>query len=207
MKRSFVRVALWCSVLATGGCNLLIPVIFLHPGTKKVPPEFARLEDSRTLVMVWAEPETLYDYPHVRLELASYIGDQIAAGVKGVQLVNERKVEEYLQRNPEAMVDPRQVGEHFGAEMVVYVELLEFQIRDPESPDLLQGTVRAAVRVHDLTAETDELGYQELAEVTVVCPDQAVLYTATAPIVVRNETYKQFAEAVARKFYEHEEKL
>ena len=194
-------------VLATAGCNLLVPLIFLHPGTKKVPPEYARLENRKALVMVWAEPETLYDYQHIRLELASYIGDEIRAGVEGVQLINERKVEDYLQRTPEAAVDPRMVGGHFGAEMVVYVELMEFQIRDPESPDLLQGKARAAVRVHDLTTDSDELGYQELAEVAVIYPAQAVLYTLTAPVVIRNETYKQLAELVGRKFYTHEQEL
>jgi hypothetical protein len=191
----------------TAGCSWLVPLIFVHPGTKTVPPEFAKLEDRKAVVLVWAEPETLYDYQHIRLELASYVGDEIRAGVKGVQLVNERKVEDYLQRTPEAAVAPRMVGDHFGAEMVVYVELLEFQIRDPESPDLLQGRARAAVRVHDMTVDADEMAYHELAEVSVVYPERSVLYTMTAPEVIRNETYKQFAELVGRKFYEHQEKL
>ncbi len=207
MNRRRLQGCLTCCVLAPLGCNLLMPAVFLHPGTKKVPPEFAKLANTKTLVLVWAEPATLYDYPHIRLEVASYVGDAIRAGVDGVQLVNERKVEEYLQAHPEESVDARAVGEHFEAEMVVYLELLEFQIRDPESPDLLQGRARAAVRVYDLTPEADELGYQELSEVAVTYPEQAVLYTLTAPVVIRNETYKQTAELVARKFYEHDEKL
>jgi hypothetical protein len=46
-----------------------------------------------------------------------------------------------------------------------------------------------------------------LEEVSVVYPERSVLYSMTAPVVIRNETYKQFAELVGRKFYEHQEKL
>ncbi len=207
MKLSYVRTIVLATLPATAGCNLLLPFVFLHPGTKKVPPEFAALEQKTTLVQIWAEPETLYDYQHIRLELASYIGDQIRSGVEGVKLVSERRVEEFLQQNPEAAVDPRMTGEHFEADMVVYVELLEFQIRDPESPDLLQGRARGAVRVYDLSADSPDTGYQELAEVEVIYPQQAVVYTMTAPVVIRNETYKQFAEVIGRKFYEHDESM
>lgn len=207
MKRSVLRFAMLCSLPVLSGCGLLTPFIFLHPGTEKVPAEFAKLANTKTLVMVWAEPETLYDYPYIRLELATYIGDKIRAGVEGVQVVNPRKVEDYLQSNPLEGVDPRAVGRHFEAGMVVYVELLEFQIRDPEAPDLLQGKTRGTVRVHDLTGDTDESNYQELAEVAVTYPDQPVLCTLTGPTVIRSETYQRFAELVARKFYAHEEEM
>jgi hypothetical protein len=207
MKPRLLRLAVLCLLAGLSGCNLLVPAIFLHPGTKKVPPEFARLTNTKTLVMVWAEPETLYDYPYVRLELSTYISDKIRAGVEGVQVVNARKVEDYIQSHPLQAVDPRTVGQHFEADMVVYVELLEFQIRDPEAPDLLQGKARGAVRVHDLTAEADEFEFQELEEVEVTFPEQPAFRAMTAPTVIRGETYQQFAELVARKFYAHEEEI
>ena len=207
MKRTAVRIIVTCLPLLTCACNLFLPWAFILPDTRKVAPEFAKLANHKVAVLVWAEPETLYDYPYVRLETASHIGDKIRAEVEGVQLVNARKIEDFLQRDPDAAVDPELIGEHFQADMVVYVELLEFQIRDPESPDLLQAKVRATVQVHDLTADADEGGIQELDPVSVTYPDQAILYSMTAPVIIRNETYIVFAELVARKFYEHKEKL
>ncbi|MFQ5491909.1 MAG: hypothetical protein ACE5GE_14420 [Phycisphaerae bacterium] len=207
MNKSLLKLLLVCTPVVLTGCNWFVPLAFILPDTKKVPAEYAKLEDQKVMVLLWAEPETLYDYPYVRYELGEYIGDKIRANVDGVQVVNERKIEDHLHRHPEAAMDPEEVGEHFGAQMVVYIELLEFQIRDPEAPDLLQGKVEASIRIHDLTGESGAPDVQELESVSVTCPDNPMLYTATAPIVVRNETYKLFAEEVARKFYEHEEKL
>ena len=70
------------------GCNLLTPIAFLGPHQRKVAAEFDKLEGKRTLIMVWAEPETLFDYPHIRLELATYIGDKLVAGLKDCDLVD-----------------------------------------------------------------------------------------------------------------------
>ncbi len=58
-----------------GGCNWFKGLaLFLPEPQKTVPAEFAHLEGS-VAVVVWVHPETLYDYPNVRLELASHVAD------------------------------------------------------------------------------------------------------------------------------------
>ena len=207
MRTPIFRPALLSLICLSCGCNWFLPLAFILPDTKKVPAEFAGLAKKTALVMVWAEPETQYDYLHIRLELSSFIGDKILAEVDGIQVIDAREVEDYIERTPEAAYSPRMVGEHFTVDMVVYLELLEFQVRDPTAPDFLQGKVLASVGVHDLTGDADEEQYFELEQVAVVHPDRPVLFTPSAPLVVRNQTYAKFAEAVARKFYAHEEKL
>ncbi len=91
--------------------------------------------------------------------------------------------------------------------MVVYLELLEFQMRDPDAPALLQGRIDAAVSVHDLTADLDEAGRYELAGVETTHPEQPVLFSLTAADILRSETYDKFAEQVTRKFYAHDQQL
>ena len=207
MKRNLLRLAMCCVALGVTGCNWFLPLAFVLPDTKTVPAEFALLENTTVVVMVWAEPETLFDYPYARLELASYVGDKIRREVDGVHVINARKVEDYIQREPAVAHDPRRVGEHFEAEMVVYLELLQFQIRDPDAPEFIQGVIQTAVRVHDLSSDPDEAQSYELQEVAVSYPDQPALFTPSGEQLVRRETYVAFGEAVARKFYDHEEAL
>jgi len=207
MKPNSVRLAVVTAALSLTGCNWFVPLAFVLPDTKTVPAEYAQLADKTALVMVWAEPETLFDYPHIRLELASFIGDKIRAEVDECHMIDARDVEGYIERTAEASYSPRLVGQHFEVDMVVYIELLEFQIRDPDAPDFLQGRIQASIGVHDLSADPDDLGYQELAPVATIYPDQPALFTPTAPVVIRNQTYAKFSETVARKFYEHKEKL
>jgi len=206
MTQTVVVLVMLTAVLATG-CNWLLPAAFLLPDKKTVPPEYAGLKDTKALVLIWAEPETLYDYPHIRFELANYIGDKLSAEVSGLTLTDPRKVEDFIERTPEAAYDPRLVGQHFDVQRVVYVELLQFQIRDPDAPDFLQGKIQGSVVVHSIEADPDEAQMQELDQVATVCPDHPVLFTPQAPLVVRNDTYAKFAELVARKFYAHEEAL
>lgn len=204
MKRIAIILTLCVAVEAPSGCNWLVPFIFIGEHKRQVPAEFDRLQGKRTVVVVWAEPETLFDYPHVRLELASYTSDKIRAGVKDCDAVDPFRVEEFLERSVDATIDPREIGGHFEADMVVYIELLEFQIRDADTPDLIQGRVKASVSVYDLRADPDETTRFMLKPVEVAFPkNQPVLMSSRNARLIRQQTYELFSEQVARKFYEH----
>ena len=107
MKPACIRWVVAGLAVMLSGCSWLVPLVFLHPGTKTVPAEFAQLQGKTVAVMIWAEPETLYDYPYVRLELASYVSDKIRAHVKDVRLIDDRKVEDFVQKNPQAALETR----------------------------------------------------------------------------------------------------
>jgi hypothetical protein len=170
-----------------------------------MPAEFDRLGGERVAVLVWAGQDTLFDYPHVRLEVGAYTGDKIRARVEECDVVDQRQVEEFLERNPEAAVDPVMVGEQFEADMVVYIELRRFQMRDPSAPDLLRAHVDGSVTVYDLSAEADEIGRFPLNPVAVVYPEnQPLLMSTRAAQQVRRSVYELFSERVAWKFHEHQ---
>lgn len=193
-----------CVLLAATGCNWLMPLVFMAEHKEKVPAEFDKLADTRTAIVVWAQQETLFDYPHVRLELAMHIADQLRPKVK-FDLVDGRKVEDYLQRTLATAADPETVGRHFDCDMVIYLELLEFQIRDPQAPDFLRATIHASVSVYDIGVAPDEPRRYALQDVETIYPEQGpVTFTGANAAQVRKAAYETFAEAVARKFYNHE---
>jgi len=205
-KTSFLTAVLLVSSLL--GCNLLTPLIFVGEHRKKILPEFDKLAGHRVAILVWTEPATQFDYPHTRLELATYVSDKLATEMQerklGTDVVDPRDVADFVQRNPETEVDPYAVGKEFHADYVVFIEVLRFQIRDPDQPQFLRGTVEAAVSVHDITADPDQLRRYELTPVTCVYPEgPPILMSRTNAPMVRQTTYHKFAEQVARKFYEH----
>ena len=79
-----------------GACNLLTPLVFVGEPKKKVAPEFDKLANNRVAVHVWTDAATLFDYPHARFELATYIGDKLAAETAqrklGTVVVDPREV-------------------------------------------------------------------------------------------------------------------
>lgn len=189
-------------------CNLLTPIVFVTQHKRQVSPEFDKLANKRVVVLVWVDPSTLFDYPHARFELATYVGEKLYNEMThrklGTDVVNPRDVEDFLQKNLDAQVDPSAVGREFNAHYVIYLEVTRFQMRDPEQPQFLRGTIHASVSVHDVPADPDQLRRYELTEVLCSYPDGApTLMNGANPPLVREAAYRKFAEEVARKFYEH----
>lgn len=188
------------------GCNWFKPLAFIiPPPKKKIAAEFAHLQGS-VAVVTWVRPETLYDYPYARLEVAGHVADQIAAHVKpAVRCVDIFEIEDFLNRSNARAIDPEHVGRAFDTRFVVYLELLEFSFRDPHLPDLLQGHIRASVVVYDLTDKDLSAKTYDLATVNTRVPRNPVQFTQTSAAMIRKATYETFAGMVAKKFYDHQE--
>jgi hypothetical protein len=183
-------------------------VVFIGDHKQKVAPEFDKLAGKRVAVLVWVEASTLFDYQFSRLELATYVADKLQTEMTqrglGTDVVSPRAVEEFVQKNIDAHVNPAVVGRQFKADYVVYLEVSEFQIRDPAEPQLLRGRISASVSVHDVSVDPGVLHRFELAPVECVHPDaQPVLQSDVNSALIREGTYRKFAELVARKFYEY----
>jgi len=194
-------------LMSASACNWLLPLVFLTEHKAKVPAEFEKLPGNRAAVVIWADQETLFDYPHVRLELSLHIIDRLQSELDA-ELVDGRLIEDYLQRKLATAVDPEAIGREFNCDMVIYLELLDFQIRDPQAPDFVQAQIESSIAVYDLTDTIEESRRYTLKDVTTTHPDDGpVLYSTTRAAQVRKAAYEQFAEQVARKFYDHEQAL
>lgn len=196
-------------------CNLLVPFVFVAKHTKTVSPEFDKLPGKTVVVMVWTDPSTLFDYPHARLELATYVADKLSVEMRRRELearpsgsettvVNPRDVEDYMQRNVSAQTDPNAVGRALNADYVIFLEIVRFQMRDRDHPQFLRGKIDASVSVHDIRADSDQLRRYALMPVSCLYPDVGpVPLTAVNSPIIREGVYRIFGEIVARKFYEY----
>lgn len=188
-------------VSLTGGCNIFMPLFLMGQHKERIPAEYDKLAGKTVAIAVWADQETLFDYPYVRMELALHIADQLTSNMKDLKVADGRLVEDYMQRNLSNAVDPIGIGRKFKCDSVVYLELLDFQIRDPDSPDFLEPVIRASVTVYDLKTDPDEPKTVELTPVEV--KQQGQLFNETSAQIARKGLYEEFAAKVAQKFYEH----
>jgi hypothetical protein len=203
------RISLAAVLMMTAGCNWLVPIgVLTAPRTEKVPAEFDKLAGSKALILVWAEPDTLFDYPNVRLEVNEHVAAQIKTRLSDVRFVPAKDVEDYLQRSTSSTQDPLAVGQHFAADKVIHVVLLEFSMRDREMAHFYRGRIHASVTVYDLKDKSGTPQRYTLNEVSVVYPpDRPVGFDASAATVVRQKTYESFADVVGRKFYSYDKDL
>ncbi len=193
-----------CGIAAgVTGCQALVPLAILGQAqTQKMPAEFDKLAGAKAVVLVWAEPDVLFDYPNVRLEIGSYVGDHLKAHVKDLRLVPPRQVEDYVERLPGSTQDPEACGRQFHADKVIHITLMEFSMRDRELAHFYRGRIRASIAVYDLKDKSGTTQRYTLADAAVVYPEKnPVGFDRTAAQVVRQKTYEAFADAVGRKFY------
>jgi hypothetical protein len=136
------------------------------------------------------------------------VGDRLAADMAQrkheIGVVDPRDVEDFVQKNPSAQINPDAVGKKLDVDYVIYLEVVKFQMRDPNQPQFLQGLIEASVAVVDVRADADTLRRFDLVPVKCLYPDGApVPLAAENAARVREATYRKFAELVARKFYDY----
>ncbi len=203
---------LWCSQLCgcllwgAAGCNWLKPLAFVLPEPKQtITAEFSHLEGA-VAVVTWVPPETLYEYPNARLEVSAHVVSHLQANVdRALHFADVMAVEAYIEETGMRAVDPEAVAGRFDARYVVYLEVLEFDIRDPQVPEFLQGRIRASVVVYDLSDPDMPPRTYDLEPVAVLVPEHPVRFSQSNALVVRKAAYDTFAGKVAMKFYDHEE--
>lgn len=195
--------------LSLAGCNWLIPgAILMGPPTKKVEAEFSRLSGHKVLVLVWASPKILSRYPYARYDIAKYVSDALRSQIKDVRSVSVDRVEEELRSRPRETAEPGELARQFGADMVVYLELLRYRMRMPESPHLFRGDISGSVVVYDLTDARDDPIRYDLSSASALYPEGApVSVYNTTEQRLRKETSEVFGKKVAMKFKPHRVEL
>ena len=172
-----MRMTLAVLPLVAASCNLLTPLAIMIEPTKRVAPEFDKLPGKKVAVLVWTEPATLFDYPHTRFELATFIGDKLHAELgsreSATTVVDPRDVEDFIQKSPPAQIDPYAVGKKFDVDYVIYLEILQFQLREPDTPQFLRGRIEASVSVHDVRAAAGSQRRFDLITAKCEYPDEA----------------------------------
>ena len=181
---------------------------YTAPQTEKIPPEYNKLAGRKVLVYVWAPPEVLWDYPKVRLDLATYVGAYLTKNVKDITLVDTVRVEDYIERNHTFEIDPVQIGREFKADVVLHLSVFQHSMRDPGMAHFYRGRVGASVVVWDVSRPGEPADRIPLRDVLVaVPPDSATGYANIQPTQIRQATYDAFAVEVGRKFHEWDRPL
>lgn len=190
------------------GCKLIAApfLMWQDEPTKKVAAEFPHLSGKRVCILVWADLNTQFEYPHVRLELSEHIAAAMQGNVKGVTFVPNRQTVDYQNSNPDwDKSHPAAVGQRLGADRVLMVELSQYAMREPDSPHLYRGRIAAMVKVYDAAQPDMEPSYRAPVE-TVFPPDSAGKY-GTSENAIRLATMEAFARDVAGKFHDRQVKV
>jgi hypothetical protein len=197
------------AVVPLGCRDLLAGLAQLGPKPKKkVAAEFNRLAGHKVLVLAWVEPGALIDYPTARFDVASHIAAHLSAHVEEIDIIDPTRVEDHLEKSYTMAHDAEEVGKKFGADMIVYVELSRFSMRDPATPHEYRGRAESSVVVYDRLVPEGENNRFELTPVRIAVPKEGPISVSRVnPTQIRRAACDELAAQVAQRFYDHEVEL
>ena len=192
------------------GCNWLAhPLYLIAPKApeKKVTAEFAGLPHKTVAVVVYADMDTLYEYPYAREGVTAAIARQLDSNVQDVEVIEPGQVIRYQDANVSWRTHPfSDVGQALGADYVLYVSLSEFSTHESGSVNLPVGRVSAGASLWDAHADPTDpeacvwrkinLAIKVDATTGVMAWDQSILLI---------QMQRVFAERLVKCFYDHRE--
>ncbi len=192
------------ALLCAAGCQAIgygLMSVLPEP-VEKIPAEFNRLDGKKAAIVVWAPSETMLQFPHMRLEVASQVAYQMKLRLKTTQVVPAAQVADYQDRNLNwDAVPATEIGKQFGADYVVFIELLEYSTREPKTPSLFHGRARASVVVHDVA---DPTARWSLTPVAAEYPTGYGKLANADDMTIHRQMLEILGSQITSKFFEHE---
>ena len=168
--------------------------------TRDVPAEYQWLAHQKVAIIVRADAETTFEYPHVQLELADYVRVALEANVKGITVIDPRKVVDLQRGNGDwSRRDPALLGRDLGADKVLELDVVQYTTRDPESPHVYHGVIVAGANVYNTAYPDSEPAYHQ--EIKARYPEKDTATLGTGDREVRRGMMETFAAELAGKFY------
>jgi len=187
-------------VLVSVGCRtMLTTAAYLIKGTD-IDAEYEDLKEKRVVVVCRPVADLTFRSPTVDRDLAKEVGKLLAKNVKKIQVVPQKEVSEWTDEH--LWTDYLEVGEALGADMVVGIDLYDFNLLLDQT--LYQGRASTAVRVFDCHTGGDPVFERELQP--VVYPPNAGVPTSerSSEGAFQREFVRVLADQIGRYFYAHD---
>ncbi|MCD4699274.1 MAG: hypothetical protein K8R91_01710 [Phycisphaerae bacterium] len=209
--RKFLLIALLSpATFFVGGCDLgnWIMHVFAPPvPTKTIEAQFGDLPGKTVAVVVFAGPEIQLDYNMAQLELIDAVGAELRRKVRGVTLIDARRVIRYQAENLNwDATPPEKLCEVFGADYVMLISLMEFSTREQGSIHLARGRITAEVNIYKAKISSTGGGnpvWRNGPIYTVHPAESSMGMPAGNDLEIRIRTERIFAAELVKNFYKY----
>ena len=193
-----------------GGCGFLsYPFYVLFGRTEeRVKAEYIGLKDQKIALIIFGQPGIDFEDPFARLDLALATEQAIIQNVKTTEFADQEEIQSFQRARLDWYSLPMsEIAAKFQVQRVLYLELIQFTIREIDTVNLLRGRIWAQLSVFEAdSAQPDVPAYE--SEVEIVFPEQAPEpYSENAKFAIRRESIRLFALETARKFHDHKKKV
>jgi hypothetical protein len=139
------------SLIPMTGCDPRAAFYFLQPFEATIPPPGPRLDEKKVVILCNVTASALAEYPSLERdiprELAKIFRDP--KKTKKVTVVDPDKVATWVEAHPH-WTDPANVGRDFNADIVVFLEVEQFQTQSPGDLNMVHGDAKVHIQVFEM---------------------------------------------------------
>jgi len=217
MRRFGCLAAAMSLILTLTGCDPRTIFYFLQPFEPMIPPPGPSIKNKKVVVLATATESTLGMFPGLERDLARQFSNNLKKNKK-TTTVSMDKVDEWLQGHPN-WSDPVEAARDFDADMVVVLEIEQFQTRHPGNLNVLEGSARVHIRAfelaHPLNSKGKPILEQEKESSAVYDDYQETTFPIRGPIPMdsgvgestfKNKLLQVVADECSWHFIEHSQR-
>jgi hypothetical protein len=176
----------------------LFTVAYIFKGTDK-PAECDELKEKRVVVVCYQESASSYANGRIDQELAEKVAHVLKEKVSKIKLVEQRKVNEWMDEHGSGGDDLAEVGKAHHADMVVGIVLDQFSLLAGQT--LFQGKANAILKVYDCN-KADIVFTKRLPQ--FLYPREGISTTEKPESEFRRKFIGELAKALARPFHPYD---
>ena len=204
----------FAGVIALPGCDPRSILYFLQPFEPTLPAPGPSLKSKKVVILTHVADNSLGEFQSLDREMNRELIRILKAGVKKIEIVDPEKVASWVEAHP-TWTDPGELAKAFDTDLVIFLEVQEFQIQDPRSPGLLEGNAEVQIQVIEFAHPKNSKGkvntsqpketnriYNESWKTTF--PKRSpVSVDSVSPSVFKSKFLKLVATELSWQFMEH----
>ena len=156
MRHTAAMVLLVGSAVALVGCDPRAAFYFLQPNGPTIAAPGPKLEGKKVVVLVHATAGSQSEFPALDRDLTREFITHLKT-VNKITVVDQEKVRTWVEGHPQ-WTDPTEAARSFEADIVIFLELEQFQIQAPGDVNIFQGTAKTHIQAFELTPPKNSKG-------------------------------------------------
>ncbi len=150
VRLAMVAVLAGGSLIATSGCDPRTLAYFLQPFEPMVPPKCeTSFEGKKVVVLCHVASNSMVEYSSLDRDLTREFTAILRKKVKKVVLVDPDKVATWVEAHPKWSA-PSEIANDFNADIVVFLEVEQFQIQSPGDLNMLHGESKVHIQAFEM---------------------------------------------------------
>lgn len=146
------------SSLACSGCDPRTLAYFLQPFDATIaPPCETSLQGKKVVILCRAVADSTGEYSSLERDLSRDVATIFRKKVKKITVVDPDKVATWVDAHPKE-TDPAEVARDFDAEIVIYLEVEQFQTQAPGDLNMIHGQAKVHVKAYEMEYPTNSKG-------------------------------------------------